>query len=184
MKPSRHMRHATGFAMLEILVSMIVIMIGVLGIAGIQMLSINNTEIARYQSLATILASGMAAEIQANPAYWATSTANITISGGVVTGGPAAGNCNGGNGGGVCTPTQMAGYDLQNFATGISSVLPSGQGSIACTVAVGAPTVCALQLSWTEKNVALNNPSSTATTSSFASGTAGTQSYQTEVPVQ
>ena len=179
------MKQEHGFTMLEILISIIVIMIGILGIAGIQMLSINNTEIARYQSLAAILASSMAADIQGNTAYWATSTANISIVGGVVTNGPTPGNCVAA----ICSPAQQAGYDLQNFATQVyatqgSGVLPAGQANISCTVAVGTPTVCALQIQWLEKNVALNNQTNTGAANMFTLGTTGMQSYQTEVPVQ
>ncbi|MHB1655104.1 MAG: type IV pilus modification protein PilV [Burkholderiales bacterium] len=175
------MKQELGFTMLEILVSMIVIMIGVLGIAGMQMLSINNTEIARYQSLAALSASGIAAKMQANPAYWVTPATNtITINGTSVGSGPAAGNCLNA----VCSPTQLAGYDLQNFGQMISSVLPSGQATITCTTAIATPTVCALQLNWLEKNVALNNPSSTNAGNIFSSGTENVQSYQTEVSIK
>ena len=175
------MKLEQGFTMLEILVSMIVITIGVLGIAGMQMLSINNTEIARYQSLAALAASGMAAKMQANAAYWIASATNpITINGTSVSGGPASGNCLNA----VCSATQLAGYDLQNFGQAISSVLPSGQATIVCTTGISTPTVCALQLSWLEKNIALNNPASTNTANIFSSGTVNTQSYQTEVSIK
>lgn len=62
-----------GFSMLEVLVTLVIILIGVLGVAGMQMLAINNTQIARTHSLAAILASSLAAEMQVNEPYWSTS---------------------------------------------------------------------------------------------------------------
>lgn len=150
------MRKESGFSMLEILVSVIIIMSGVLGIAGMQLLSINNTEVARYQSLAALLASSMGAEIQGNVAYWGTAATNITVNGAAITGIPISGtSCLNA----VCTPTQLAAYDLQNWGQAMAGTptmpgaLPGGSGTIACAV-IPAPTVCTLTLNWSEKTVA------------------------------
>lgn len=145
------MRKESGFSMLEVLVSMIIIMIGVLGIAGMQLLSINNTEVARYQSLAALLASSMAAEMQANVAYWGTAATNITVNGTAITGGPGgvSGTCQNV----VCSAPQMANYTLQNWGQALANTLPGGTGAISCAV-IPAPTVCTLTLNWSEKTVA------------------------------
>ena len=45
------MKQQKGFSLLEVLISMVIIMFGLLGIAGTQMLAINNTENARYQGV-------------------------------------------------------------------------------------------------------------------------------------
>lgn len=188
------MKKAHGFAMLEVLISMLVIMFGVLGIAGIQMLSINNTETARYQSVATILASSMAAEIQANFAYWGgllVPPATITVTGTTISGITPfpGGTCLNS----VCTPTQLAYYDLQNWGAAMSGLanadgvsnpgmtLPAATGTIAC--AATTPVVCTLTLSWSENNIALSNPTG-AESGVLASGTASTHSYQTLVSIQ
>lgn len=165
------MRKESGFSMLEILVSMIVIMIGVLGIAGMQLLSINNTEVARYQSLAALLASSMAAEMQANVAYWGTASTPITVTGtaisGIAVGGTSCLNA-------VCTPTQLAAYDLQNWGLAMANTLPGGSGAISCAV-IPAPTVCTLTLNWSEKTVAsLGTPA----------GSSAPMTYTTMVTVQ
>ena len=119
------MKKQSGFSMLEVLVSLLIIMIGALGMAGIQMLSISNTEIARYQSLAALLASSMAAEIQANQKYWGTAPTGISVTGGAVSGGPSASSsC-----GSACTASQVAGNTLQTWATSIANVLPTANGS-------------------------------------------------------
>ena len=192
----------SGFAMLEVLVSMVVIMIGVLGIAGMQMLAIGNTENARYQSIAAILASGLVAQIQANPGYWSsasTPTALITVAGTTLTNGPTSGGtCHNT----VCTASSLAAYDLKNWGAAMANVanidgvtyngtvLPSGSGTIQCvkthataTVAA-APTVCTINLTWMEKNTAISNAAGTET-GTLATGTVNQHNYQTitSIPV-
>ncbi|MDR3393180.1 MAG: type IV pilus modification protein PilV [Sulfuriferula sp.] len=172
------MKKELGFAMLEVLISFLIIMIGVLGLAGLQMMAINNTEVARYQSLAVLLASNMATQMQSNAAYWGTAPTNITVTNTSITGGPAAGpNC----GSTLCTGPEMANYDLQNWGASVASTLPSGNGQITCVA--NTPAVCTLTLFWLEKNVALSNPTG-AETGQLASGQSATHNYQTMVTIQ
>ncbi|MHB1299450.1 MAG: type IV pilus modification protein PilV [Burkholderiales bacterium] len=176
------MRQEAGFSMLEVLVALVIGMIGVLGMAGIQILAINDTERARYQSIAALTASSMVAEMQGNSAFWGATTVptTVTVSGsavmvnGVLT---AGGNCNGV----VCTSSQMAYYDLQSWGKALAGALPSGNGAIAC--ALTTSVVCTIKINWTENNVALNNPTGSET-GIFASGTVGARSYQTMVSIQ
>ena len=169
----------SGFAMLEVLISMLIIMFGVLGIAGMQMLAINNTENARYQSLATILASSMAAKMQANKAYWAAPATLISV-GSTITNSPSSytGTCIGS----VCSAADMATYDLITWRNSITGLLPSGTASISCP-GLTSPTVCRLTLTWSEKNIALNN-SIGGESGALATGTVKPYSYQTLVSIQ
>jgi type IV pilus assembly protein PilV len=200
------LKNEHGFAMLEVLISLLVILVGVLGIAGMQLMAVNNTETARYQSVATMMASSMAAKIQANFAYWGGAPANISVTGSTVTGVPAfTGTCLNN----VCNQTQMAYYDLQNWGTAMAGVanadgvvntgmaLPSAiglsyppnggtnvtsSGTISCSTAT-IPAVCTLTMFWSEKNVALSNSTGTET-GVLATGTAQTHSYQTVIAIQ
>lgn len=168
------MNKQSGFSMLEVLVSLIIIMLGALGMAGIQMLSISNTEIARYQSLAALLASSMAAEIQGNKAYWGTAlNTTFTATSGGVTGGPSGGSC-----GSACSASQVAGNTLQTWATSIAGVLPTATGTVFCS---GTPAICTVRLQWNENNVALNGATGTG---NYAAGGQSNQSYQTVVTVR
>lgn len=173
------MKKQSGFSMLEVLVSLIIVMIGALGMAGIQMLSISNTETARYQSLAAILASSMTAEIQGNGgpgSYWRTASTGITATGGVISGGPTANpSCTV-----PCSSSQVAGNALQTWATSIANVLPTATGTVSCS---STPAICTVRLQWTENNVALNKTTGTET-GTFAAGQQGAQRYQTVVTVR
>jgi type IV pilus assembly protein PilV len=175
-------RKTAGFAMLEVLIAMVVILFGVLGIAGMQMYAINNTENARYQSLATVLASSMSAKMQANVAYWGTPPPSVTLNGSTITGGPStyAGSCVNA----VCTAQQMASFDLQNWGADIASGLPSGTAKMTCSTPSGTPSICTLTITWSEKNVALTNATG-GETGAFATGTLNSNyTYQTLVNMQ
>ena len=131
-----------GFSLLEALVAMIVIFIGVLGMAGIQMKSAAMTDTARYQSLAALIASSVSAQMQANPVYWLAASGTVSVTGSSVSGGPVAG---------------IAYLDLQSFGQNIASVLPGGTGQISCTPNASGTNSCSISLSWSEKNISISN---------------------------
>ena len=174
------MNKQRGFSMLGVLISMLISTFAVLGIAGMQLLAIKNTDAARYNSLATMLASSMATKMQANILYWGSPPATVTINGASVTNGPPA------LGSGVtclnsaCTAAQMARYDLNNWGTDMANGLPAGQGTIGCTAST--PAVCTLTISWSETNIALYNPTGTET-GALASGTTATHNFKTIVSI-
>ena len=61
-------RNAQGFTMMEVLVSMLILAVGILGLAATQLQSLKASRGALYQSMATILALDMAHRIRANEA--------------------------------------------------------------------------------------------------------------------
>jgi type IV pilus assembly protein PilV len=176
-----------GFSMLEVLISLVIIMFGLLGIAGTQMLAINNTENARYQGVANTLASSMTSMMRGNFAYWGTPR-NITITG--VKGGTASQTVLSSGFGTVptyvdcstslCSASQVAYYDLLNWGRTVATRLPAGTSTIACGTDI--PTTCSVTLNWSENNVAVSNDNGTKT-GVLASGVAGARSFQTLVAI-
>jgi len=169
-----------GFSMIEVLVSVVVLMFGVLGMAGLQMQAINATELGRYNSRAAIQATSIAAAMKANVAYWGTPPSTVTVQGTTVTGGPSAydGDCFSGT---VCTGPQLAYFDLVTWGNDIATSLPVGTLNIACNLTL-SPAVCTVTVSWQEKNIALHNQDLPGA-GLLASGTVQTHSYQTLVSV-
>jgi type IV pilus assembly protein PilV len=175
-----------GFSMVEVLVSVVLIAIGLLGSASLQALSMNNTSVARYRSLATIKSDSLAATMHANAGYWQnTALVPVTIANGFsITGSVVsdptldvqATDCSSA----ACTPVQMAGYDLKQWGAEIASLLPAGTGNVKCALVGTNPITCVITISWTENNVALNKVSGTET-GTLASGTTVTQSYSVVV---
>ncbi|OHX11346.1 type IV pilus modification protein PilV [Chromobacterium sphagni] len=163
----------TGFSMLEVLVALMVISLGLLGVAGMQAAAINNTSIARTRSLGSIAAESMAAAMHANTAYWgalsnaASNTWSVNASG--VSGSPSLSqtvDCSAS--GTSCNSANLASYDTTQWGSGTLAALPGGSGQIACTST--APIACTITVSWLEKKSAVN-------AASVASGTVS-QNYQ------
>lgn len=155
---------ARGFTLLEVLVSLVIIGVGLLGVAGMQMASINNTNQSRLRGLAAIQANSLAAAMHANQAYWQAIS-------GTVTSAPTAGSCSTS----ACTAAQMAGYDVQVWASSVQGSLPGASGSFSCAAAnASGPAMCTVNVSWQEKTVAVNS----ATVASSAASAVTTVNYQ------
>ncbi len=179
---------AKGFSLVEVLVALVVISLGLLGIAKMQALALSSTADANDRSMAAIEADSLAASMHANKAYWASGAFGATLgtTGLVMTNGviPAASglstvvNCEIGTTrapatSAPCTNIQMASYDLQNWAAQLNQALPQpNTATIICTSAVVAvPINCTITLTWAEKLVGLNAESQSATTSAITTPT-------------
>jgi type IV pilus assembly protein PilV len=170
-----------GFSLVEVMVALLVISIGLLGIAKMQALALSNTSDARIRALAALEAASLAATLQADRNYWgavATKT-TATITNGAVTAASdatlsTAVVCTLGAAGSVapCNVKQMAAYDLQQWAAAMQQVMGlNGNGadiaSLVCNIASGTdPVSCMITINWTESqvgatNAALINPSYT-----------------------
>ena len=63
--------HTRGFTLLEVMVSLVVTSIGLLGIAKLQALAYASTGSASVRSLVALQAAGLAASMHADRGYWA-----------------------------------------------------------------------------------------------------------------
>ncbi len=152
------------------MIALVIIALGLLGVAGIMALAMNNNGTARTQSLAAIEASNLYTAMLANPAYWlngpgATTTQTAPTS--------SSTSCNGT----VCSPAQIANQDLSNWGYSIAQTLPNGTGSVACAQSAGPAqnspqtTLCTIDIQWQENDMSLDH-----TTGSVVSG--AMESYQ------
>jgi type IV pilus assembly protein PilV len=160
----RSMARARGFSLIEVLVALIIIGVGMLGIAKIQALAYAGTGTASLRSLAAIEAGSLASSMRANRGYWTVAptpltinvTTTMTASDGSLT---TAANCL--SPAPACTPAQVAGYDLTNWVTALNTLLPSVTGTVNCPtpIPVGGytpPIGCTIQLTWYERNIGVN----------------------------
>jgi type IV pilus assembly protein PilV len=68
-----------GFSLVEVMVAVVVICVGLLGIAKMESLSQSNMTTSRLRALAAFEAAGLAAAMHTNRDYWANTPANYTI---------------------------------------------------------------------------------------------------------
>lgn len=149
----------SGFSLVEVLITLLIISIGLLGVAKMQALAIGNTKTASSRSIAAIHAASLSSAMYANKAYWAAGLApsSVQINGSVLTDSildSQATDCVSSS----CTAVQMAGYDLKSWGIALQQ-LPSGVGKVTCSTAAGLPINCSVTVSWNEKYIGLNQSS-------------------------
>lgn len=103
-----------GFTLIEVLIAVVILALGLLGLAGLQSTSLRNNQSAYFRSQATLLAYDIADRVRAN------SVGDYNNQG--ETNNDCVAN--------TCTPAQMAGYDLKQWNSQLSSQLPSGEGVV------------------------------------------------------
>lgn len=152
-----------GFSMIEVMVTLVVVAIGVLGVSKLQAASLSNTQVSRVRSLLSLQAGSLAAAMHANPTYWASGKApasftvagtTVTDTGGVLSATPSS-SCT--DTAPACTPEEIAALDVQAWAGNLSTQLPTYSGTVACSTT--APVTCQISLSWSEKYVATSKAS-------------------------
>jgi type IV pilus assembly protein PilV len=162
---ARRFRHrSAGFSLVEVMVALVVVSIGLLGLAKMESLALSSTSVAGSRSIAALQASSLAAAMHANPGYWAAGVApastSISYIGGVLTitdpGLAAAATCLTA-GTASCVPGAMAAYDVQQWAAAVKGVLPGYLATVNCTITVGIPVTCTIQIQWSEGAVAGNS---------------------------
>jgi type IV pilus assembly protein PilV len=165
-----------GFTLIEVLVALLVTSIGLLGLIKMQSLAISNTQVAGSRSLIALQASSLVASMNGNRAYWASglaptvfSTQGATVKDALtgklsmvvpncaVAAAPA------------CTPSQLAAYDLQQWAANMVQLVPSYAANFTCTDSAISQISCVITIVWSEKYVAVNR--TTATGSATSGGT-------------
>ncbi len=133
----------SGFTMVEVLVALVVLSIGLLGIAGLLLKSLQSGRTATYRTQAVNLAADLADRIRMNR----TATNGYgTLFADVEVGVPAC------DGTGGCSDVELASTDLSRWKATLAQVLPGGQGQVVVTppVGTGEPSNYVITVQWTE----------------------------------
>ncbi|MGR9012099.1 MAG: type IV pilus modification protein PilV [Gammaproteobacteria bacterium] len=144
--PKFNLRDTLGFTLIEVLVSMVILAIGLLGLASLQGISLKNNQDAYLFSQANALAYEMSDRIKANKLGWTSIPAA-----------PAAACATGCTQEAPCTPANMAASDycywLQKATNTLSSDatvdIQTSSGTTPCTG--GASSLC-LTMTWPRSN--------------------------------
>ena len=138
--PSRRqeklMKIVGGFTLVEVLIALIILSVGMLGIAGLYVHSMQAGRTSIFRHHAVTLAGDVADRIRANP------RAAIAYS-------QAGANNNCVNGGVDCTPVQMAGNDVFLWDQQAADTLPNGTVTVDIDNTV-IPWTYQITIAWDE----------------------------------
>jgi type IV pilus assembly protein PilV len=120
----RRRKQLGGFTLVEVLVAVLILAIGLLGMAGLQVVGLQDNNTAYLRSQATFLAYELADRMRAN---------NAAVNGyyGDVTGNEV--NPNNECVDAPCTPLQMAQTDVYQWLQSVKQTLPLGKGTVTKT---------------------------------------------------
>jgi type IV pilus assembly protein PilV len=134
LRASQLRSRARGFSLIEVLVALIVICVGLLGVAKMQALALSNMTTSRLRALAAFEAAGLAAAMHSNRSYWANTPANFTI-----TVNPASVPVIASSDGALSAQASAdyaAGPGAGNGATGLNACVGTAAGVAVCATAV------------------------------------------------
>ena len=141
-------RRCDGFTIIEVAIAMLILSVGLLGVAGLQATGMKSTYDSHQRSVAMTQARDLADRMRANLAGMRSTEYTKTI--------PAAQpspDCE--SPGTNCTAAQLAMSDLYNWENMNGQLLPSGQGNVTCTdidpstaAVLESGTACLITLRW------------------------------------
>ena len=138
-----HRQHHGGFSLLEVLLAVVVMAIGVLGIAALQITTSLYTESSLHRSQASMLAREVVERMRVNVDEAKAGNYDITTLPSLTS------SCKGASA--SCSASQIKDYDLQVWGTRVAAMLPSGDAIIATTADNGTdPVDVTITLQWDE----------------------------------
>ena len=166
-----------GFSLVEVMVAVVVICVGLLGIAKMQALAVSSTTTARLRAMAAFQAASLASIMHSNRLYWASAAAvanspiTVTIPGTTPVAGVTTTPAGFAQSDTACIVTTasnlakcglaagaqtLAGFDVQRWGEAMIGLLPNLQTTVTCQGAV-QPSSCIIQMMWTEKSGTTNS---------------------------
>ena len=135
-------RRAAGFSLIEALVALVVLSVGLLGIAALYVTSVSTGRTASLRTQAVLLAADLADRIRANRSGGRTYDDALSAAGAI--------NASCLQGGGGCTP-QMANADKAEWLALVAARLPGATPTV--TVAIGVVNLYTITLAWSEPGI-------------------------------
>lgn len=155
-----------GFSMIEVLVTLLIISLALLGTAGLQAYSMRLNQGGQFRTLAVFLVADLAERMEANKA-------------GAVAGSYELANGNAANllstacVDGACIPANLATFDLSQWQNAVVATLPQGSWTVVQTVA-GNPSTYTITVGWVDRRTDTTNAAFDANSQLGLSDAAGT----------
>jgi len=170
----RARRHAAGFTLVELLVTMVIVAVGILGIVKMEAAGVAESQVSRVRSLMTFQAESLASSMRANRGYWASTTAAFTTNWTTATSGtqgyPMSANATDATcQSAACSSSEMAYADAKAWSDAFATAFPSASFTVACSAACAAgsttvPRSYDITLTWSEKTLAVNRSGNNTST--------------------
>ncbi len=130
------LRHLHGFTLIEVLVALVVVSVGMLGVAGLYVHGMQAGRTAMFSHQAVVLAGDVADRIRANPrggvAYAGGGANNSCVASGV-----------------DCNEIQMAEHDIFSWQQQAQDFLPNGNVNVQFNAA-SSPAEYTITIGWSE----------------------------------
>lgn len=130
--------------MLEILITLVIISIALLGTAGLQVYAMRVNQGGQFRTQAVFLASDMAERMEANKAAAVAGNYVLALTS---TSSVAATNC----AAAACDSTNLASWDISQWGQAIFGLLPQATWQITQTTA-GNPSTYSIVINWTDRS--------------------------------
>jgi type IV pilus assembly protein PilV len=141
---SRRSRTAiSGFTLVEVLIALVILSVGMLGIAALFLESLKASRTALLRTQAVVLAADMADRIRANRyiaaggGYYDPSLVTASLVAACETAGSS------------CSPSQMFANDLYRWQNAVAAVLPGGGATVNFAFVSSQPTYT-ITITWTD----------------------------------
>lgn len=164
IRPDRRIGRGRGFSLLEVLIALLIFSLGLLGLAGLMVVSVKTNHSAYLRTQASFLAQSMADRMRANIGRINDYAGDYDLS--------TAGNGTDACAAASCTPAQLVARDKAIWSRQLTTLLPgTAEATIACN---GAPLgdaihlgaapyngLCTFTINWSEASLdrtATGNP--------------------------
>lgn len=142
---SRSTSRQRGFSMIEVLVTLLIISLALLGTAGLQAYSMRLNQSGQFRSQAVFLVADLAERMEANRAA---AVAGNYVQGITTTPSVLSNACSVG----ACNAADLAAYDLSQWENAVAGALPQSSWTVTQTVA-GNPSTYTVRVSWVDRTV-------------------------------
>ena len=146
----------SGFSLVEVLVAVVLLSIGLLGLAKLQFWGVRHTGSAYFRTQATQVASEIVERLRANPIGVAGGSYELNPDGCKPAVCPISQlDCRGES----CEPEELAAFDLNELACGVTGegdqlgvddLLPDGGMRVSCSDLASGEKVCRIEVCWSE----------------------------------
>lgn len=133
-------QHCAGFTMIEVLVAIVILAVGLLGLAGLQAISLKNSTSSYTRSQAQLLAYDMLDRMRSNR-----QGVNLGDYNDLLSTTPTNPNCISSG----CTVAQIAQSDAYEWSSLLQQILPSGTGRVKGN---GPGTIYTITVMWDDQH--------------------------------